>query len=115
MQPAARHAHALPHPSTIPATMKKTDLEKNKGLKIEGRLKQSTFPDRFGPQQGALPDRRTQRRLDQERGLVPFAVKINAELVGRVRSLAQNSERDVSDVVEELLKKALADAVDDPS
>src|SRR5258706_14133651 len=92
--------------------MKKTDLEKNKGLKLESRLRQSTFPDRFGPQSSALPDRRLRRRLDQERGLVPFAVKIAAEVVGQIRSLAESSGRDVSDVVEELLRTGLKNGLE---
>ncbi|MDD5295513.1 MAG: hypothetical protein PHU46_01265 [Rhodocyclaceae bacterium] len=32
--------------------MKRTDLEKNRGLKINGRMKQAGVPDRFGKASG---------------------------------------------------------------
>ncbi|MDH4189367.1 MAG: hypothetical protein OEW21_04075 [Betaproteobacteria bacterium] len=88
--------------------MKRTDLEKFKALKIVTQLKQSTPPDRFA-QGSALPaGRRAQRRLDRERGLVPFAVKIDAGLALRVRELAGTRAIGINELVEELLKKGLA-------
>ena len=45
--------------------MKKTDLYKNLGLKIDGKLKQAGTPDRFA--QGGVLDRKEQRKLDQEK------------------------------------------------
>ena len=87
--------------------MKKTDLEKNKGMKIHGRMKQSGPPARFGKASAAVPDRREQRKLDQSLGLVPFAVKLNSELVKQIQALAQARQTGLNEIVAELLKKGL--------
>jgi len=87
--------------------MKKTDIEKNKGLKISARLSHAGTPERFGSAAGNVPDRREQRKLDQALGLVPFAVKLNGELIKQIQSLAQQREIGLNDVVAELLKKGL--------
>jgi len=88
--------------------MKRTDLEKNIGLKIKGKIGQSGAPGRFGSEAGAAPDRREQRKLDQALGLVPFAVKLNGELIKQVQELAQSRQLGLNEVVAELLKKGLA-------
>lgn len=85
--------------------MKRTDLEKHKALKIVSRMKQGTAPGRTGP--AAPVDRREQRRLDQERGLVPFAVKLETTLVTEIRTLAESSGVPLNDCVSELLRKGL--------
>ena len=87
--------------------MKKTDLYKNEGLKINSRLKQAGAPGRFGAASGALPDRREQRKLDQAAGLVPFAVKLNADLVKEIQALAQSRNVPLTDLVADLLKTGL--------
>ncbi len=86
--------------------MKKTDLYKNLGLKIDGQMKNARTPDRFG-QAGAL-DRKEQRKLDQQKGLIPFAVKIESELAAQVRAAAQERGVDLNELVGELLRKGLA-------
>ena len=86
--------------------MKITDLYKNKGTKINEQLKKEGAPGRFGGA-GAAPDRREQRKLDQAAGLVPFAVKVNSELVKEIHALAQSRKVSVNEVVGELLKKGL--------
>src|SRR5258705_13920248 len=65
-------------------TMKKTDLEKNKALKLAHDLKNAA-PDRFG-KAAAHPalDRRAQRRLDQGGDLVASACELNADLVAQL-------------------------------
>jgi len=88
--------------------MKKTDLEKNKGLKVSARMAHAGTPARFGKEAGAVPDRREQRKLDQAQGLVPFAVKLNGELVQQIQALAQERQVSLNEVVAELLKKGLA-------
>jgi hypothetical protein len=88
--------------------MKRTDLEKNRGLKINGKLKQASAADRFGTNSGAVPDRREQRKLDQARGLIPFAVKLDGALVTEIRTLAQSRDVDVNALVAELLRKGLS-------
>lgn len=91
--------------------MKKTDLEKNKGLKINSAVNRFGTPGRFGKDAGPVADRREQRKLDQALGLVPFAVKLNGELVKRVQALAQARRSALSEVVAELLEKALTSEV----
>ena len=87
--------------------MKKTVLEKNKGLKLEGRLKQAGIPARFGKDSTVILDRREQRKLDQSLGLIPFAVKLNSELVNQMQALALERQESLNDVVAELLQKGL--------
>lgn len=86
--------------------MKKTDLYKNLGLKVESRMKQTGIPDRFA--QGAVLDRKEQRKLDQAKGLIPFAVKLDAELAGELRALAESRQTGLNELVAELLRKGLA-------
>ncbi len=85
--------------------MKKTDLYKNLGLKIDGKLKQAGTPDRFA--QGGVLDRKAQRKLDQAKGLIPFAVKIDAQLASDLRNLAASRALDMNELVEDLLRKAM--------
>ncbi|MFD1558453.1 hypothetical protein ACFSHT_22935 [Paraburkholderia silviterrae] len=88
--------------------MKKFDLEKNKALK----LMQSTNkagPDRFG--KGSTPealDRREQRKLDQAAGLVPFACKLNADLVAKLKARAEDHPQGLTGLLTELLEAGLA-------
>ncbi len=89
--------------------MKRTDLEKNKGLKIAAGVNRFGTPGRFGKDAAVHVDRREQRKLDQARGLVPFAVKLNGDLVNQVRALAQERHVDLGELVAELLKKGMAD------
>ncbi len=87
--------------------MKKTDLEKNKGLKINSGVNRFGTPGRFGKDATVPMDRREQRKLDQSLGLVPFAVKLNGDLVKQVQALAQERKTGLNEVVTELLKKGL--------
>jgi hypothetical protein len=87
--------------------VKKTDLEKDKGLKINSGINRFGTPGRFGRDATAPMDRREQRRLDQARGLVPFAVKLDGALVNQVQALAQERKAGLNEVVAELLKKGL--------
>ncbi|MBA3903298.1 MAG: hypothetical protein C0522_06435 [Rhodocyclaceae bacterium] len=87
--------------------MKKTGLDKNKGLKINSKMKQAGSPARFGKEAAAALDRREQRRLDQALGLVPFAVKLDGDLVQRIQALARERQAGLNEVVAELLKKGL--------
>lgn len=87
--------------------MKQAELEKLKGAKIGDRMGRSVTPGRFG-KDAALPSRREQRKLDQAQGLVPFAVKIDGELVKQIQALAQERKTALNEVVADLLKKGLA-------
>ena len=86
--------------------MKKTDLYKNLGLKIDGKLKQAGTPDRFAA--GGVLDRTEQRKIDQAKGLIPFAVKLNAELAGELRVLAETRVIGMNELIDELLRKGMA-------
>ena len=86
--------------------MKKTDLYKNLSLKVESRMKQAGTPDRFA--QGLVLDRKEQRKLDQANGLIPFAVKLDAELANTLRTLAETSQTGLNELVESLLRKGMA-------
>jgi hypothetical protein len=88
--------------------MKRTDLEKNKGLKIASKMKQAGTPGRFGDDAGNVVDKREQRKRDQAAGLVPFAVKLDGELVKQLRAMAEARQTGLSEVVTELLRKGLA-------
>ena len=85
--------------------MKKTDLYKNLALKIDGQMKQAGTPDRFGL--GSSLDRKEQRKLDQEKGLIPFAVKLDSKLAGELRALAESRQTGINELVDELLRKGL--------
>ena len=87
--------------------MKKTDLAKNKGLKINSGVNRFGTPGRFGKDAAAPLQRREQRKLEQAMGLVPFAVKLNGDLVKQVQALAQERKTGLNEVVAELLKKGL--------
>lgn len=85
--------------------MKKTDLAKYDAKKLMNKM---TVPGtEFGKAVVAI-DKREQRRLDQAAGLVPFATKLNSELVAQLHAQAKQQGTDVGSVVTALLKKALA-------
>lgn len=87
--------------------MKKTDLEKNKALKLNNAMKLATA-DRFGKAAAADPklDRREQRKLDQAKGLVPFACKLDEKLAKQLKERAEAHEGGMTEVLAELLVKA---------
>ena len=89
--------------------MKKTDLVKNLGLKIKGQMQKSAIPGRFAEGSTAVPDRREQRKLDQAAGLVPFAVKLHAELIERLRQQALTDGVGINELTERLLRAALGE------
>jgi hypothetical protein len=88
--------------------MKKFDLEKNKALKLTQSMKQGRS-ERFGKGAAEAPlDRREQRKLDQEKGLVPFACKLNADLVNALKERAATHPEGMTGLLDELLRKGLA-------
>ena len=88
--------------------MKKPDMDKLKGLKLSGAMKHAVTPGRFGNDAAVALNRREQRKLDQAQGLVPFAVKLDFDLVKQIHALAQERNMGLNEVVAELLKKSLA-------
>lgn len=87
--------------------MKRTDLEKNRGAKINSGVNRFGTPGRFGKDAGVPMQRREQRKLEQALGLVPFAVKLNGDLVNQIHALAQTRQTGLNELVAELLKKGL--------
>lgn len=87
--------------------MKKTDLAKSDAKKIMNQM--AAKGAAFGA--AAKPfDRREQRERERERalGLVPFAVKLNGDLVAQLQALARERNVEMNDLVAELLQKGLA-------
>ncbi|SHH86210.1 hypothetical protein [Pollutimonas bauzanensis] len=88
--------------------MKKTDLEKNKALKIVEKMKKGGTPQRFSADSAGAPvDRREQRKLDQAQGLVSFPVKIKQTLVDEIRAQATAQNTGTNEIIGALLEKAL--------
>ena len=88
-------------------SMTKTDLEKNRGIKINGKIGAGGIPDRFGAGAAGTLDKREQRKLDQAAGLIPFACKLPAELVKQVQEAGMAHAGGINGFVAELLSKAL--------
>ncbi len=86
--------------------MKSTELHKRKAEKLLDRMKKSAPAGRYGEAVAAV-DRREQRRLDQAAGLVPFAVKLNRDLVAQLHALAAQRKSTLNETVAELLRKGL--------
>ena len=87
--------------------MKKFELEKNKALKLTHSMKQAQS-ERFGKGAVEVLDRREQRKLDQAKGLVPFACKLDGELVATLKARAASHPEGMTGLLDELLRKALA-------
>jgi hypothetical protein len=88
-------------------SMKKSDLDKNMGMKISGQMKGAGVPDRFAQGAAAALDKREQRKRDAAAGLVPFACKLPSELTKRLQERAVTHEGGINALVAELLVKAL--------
>ncbi|MBX9904099.1 MAG: hypothetical protein K2Y31_07070 [Burkholderiales bacterium] len=86
--------------------MKPAELQKFNAMKLVNRMKNTGTHGHPGGTVKPV-DRREQRRLDQAAGLVPFAVKINGELIKQINTLAAERKTGVNQLVAELLQKAL--------
>lgn len=88
-------------------SMKKTDLVKHLAKKIDGQMKVAAVPGRFGQAAGAVVDKREQRRLDAQAGLLPFACKLPAELVRQLHDRAVGHEGGLNALTAQLLGQSL--------
>ena len=88
--------------------MKKTDLAKSDAKKLMGKMN-VPGAGAFG-KEAVVVDRREQRKRDQALGLVPFAVKLNSDLVLQLQNIAKERGADLNEVVAELITKSLAAA-----
>ena len=86
--------------------MKKTDLAKSDAKKIMNQMGSRTAS--FGTAAAAPVDKREQRERDRALGLVPFAVKLNGELVAQLQTVAKERGVDMNQLVDELVRKGLA-------
>ena len=86
--------------------MKKTGMAKSDAKKLMGKMV-APGANEFGKAEVAI-DRREQRRRDQALGLVPFATKLNSDLVAQLNALAVEQGTDVGSVLTALLHKGLA-------
>ena len=86
--------------------MKRTDLEKNLGHKINNRINNSAGKTIFDKGNGAV-DRKEQRERDRAAGLIPFAVKLNEGLVAKLHALAEEKNTGINELVAELLEKGM--------
>ena len=87
--------------------MKLTDLHKNRGLKIRGKM--AAVPGGAAADPAHAVDRREQRRQERASGLVPFACKLPTELVKQIQERGAAHEGGVNALVAELIAKGLAD------
>jgi len=88
-------------------SLKKFDLAKNLGLKINGQMKSAGIPGRFAQGAGEVVDRKEQRRRDAAAGLVPFACKLPAELVKKINERGAAHEGGVNALLAEVIAKGL--------
>jgi hypothetical protein len=86
-------------------TMKRTELEKRKGLAIVNA--QRLAGKRALPAPAVSVDRRAQRAAERAAGLVPFAVKLPATLVAELHARAQRDGQPLGESVAALLRAAL--------
>jgi hypothetical protein len=89
--------------------MKRTDLEKIQGKKVQGAMKREATSDRYGAASSAHVDRREQREREKAAGLVPFAVKLPQDLVASLHALATKRGVTLGELAAELMHKALSD------
>jgi hypothetical protein len=88
-------------------SMKKTDLEKNKAMKIVGTMKSSLAPDRFAQGAAAALDKKERRARDSAAGLVPFACKLPVDLVKQLNERAVGHDGGLNALVAALVETGL--------
>lgn len=87
--------------------MKKTGMAKSDAKKLMGKMAAPGAAG-FGNADNAVVDRKEQRERERALGLVPFAVKLNADLVKQLQELAKSRGVDLNDAVADVLAKGLA-------
>jgi hypothetical protein len=87
-------------------TMKKTELEKRKGLKVTNELRRSGNP--FPRASESEADRRGRRERERTLGLVSFAVKLPQDLVRQMQAEAQARGAALGDLVADWIRRGMA-------
>ena len=88
-------------------SMKKYDLEKRKAEKLHNDLYDATSPDRFANGAYKVLDKKEQRKLDQSLGLVPFACKLNQDLVKALHAQCEERKITLNELMDEMVRNAL--------
>lgn len=91
-------------------SMKRTDLEKNRGLKINAKLGAAGTPGRFAAEAASAMDKRAQRQQERAQGLVPFACKLPTGLVKQLQERGALHPGGINALMAELIARALGDA-----
>ncbi|HQR03821.1 MAG TPA: hypothetical protein PK974_06875 [Rhodocyclaceae bacterium] len=105
---AALHAFRVFSPLRLHTmTLKRTDLARRLGLKINNAVKQASPSGRLAQEGPGETDRRTQRRHDRALGLVPFAVKLPQDLVAALHARAEARGMPLAELTAGLLRQAL--------
>lgn len=86
--------------------MKKTGMAKSDAKKLMGKMA-APGAAAFGGDNAVVIDRREQRKRDQALGLIPFAVKLNSDLVLQLQTLAKERGLDLNELTAEVLLKGL--------
>lgn len=86
--------------------MKKTGMAKSDAKKLMGKIAAPGAAS-FGSGAPVVIDRREQRKRDQALGLVPFAIKLNSDLIQQLQALAKERGTDLNEVTAEVLIKGL--------
>jgi predicted HicB family RNase H-like nuclease len=86
--------------------VKRTDLAKRDAERLKSEM--TTRNAAFGGNSAAVPDKREQRERDRAAGMIPFAVKLNGELVKQLQATAKERGVELNKLVAELLQKGLA-------
>lgn len=87
--------------------MKKTGMAKSDAKKLMGKMV-APGASGFGGADSAALDRKEQRERERALGLVPFAVKLNGDLVRQLQELAKERGAGMNETVAEVLAKGLA-------
>ncbi|MEN9658347.1 hypothetical protein [Iodobacter fluviatilis] len=87
--------------------LSKFQLYKLDGFKSDEQNRKERTPGRFGQEAAKVMDKREQRKLDQAAGLVPFAVKLNGDLIKELHATAEKRQITLAELVTELLQKGL--------
>jgi hypothetical protein len=90
-------------------SMKRTDLEKNLGLKINGKVGAAGTPGRYAAGAASVADRREQRRQERAQGQIAFACKLPTELVKQLQERSAAHAGGINGLVAELLSRALTE------
>ena len=89
-------------------SMKKTDLEKNLAKKLDGRMKSTAVPHRFGQASAAAKEKTEQRSHAPTAKLVAVSCRLPSELVNRLREQAVAHEGGMNAVLAQAVEQWIA-------